>query len=337
VGSLTPEALSRSLALQNPPLQGDDVRHLQERLLAHGYPVGAADGIFGPQTAAAVRRFQILNALAIDGVVGPKTWAKLFDAEVTPAIIPVGPWAVLADIGGFANNQWLNEAASASLVDGPHPFKRYRVDGDWSAPSGLLIAAPPITSAGVQRECPAAVPQIIVPTTTGGERWLDIAADWDPQPRPVVLGDRNDARLQAAVRALLVDEGLANPAVKIAQAIKVDLAGDGREAWLFSATSGDSAGTQAAGSYSVLGIWRPGEPARRWAGKVLVTSGDWLDTVTVGGVLDLNGDGRYEVITYVSAGSVGSGTTIYELNGDAATAVLEQFFDDGAGPCLGTS
>jgi peptidoglycan hydrolase-like protein with peptidoglycan-binding domain len=37
----------------------------------------SADGVFGPQTAAAVKKFQAANGLKADGIVGPQTWAKL--------------------------------------------------------------------------------------------------------------------------------------------------------------------------------------------------------------------------------------------------------------------
>ena len=36
------------------------------------------DGKFGPKTEAAVKRFQSRYGLKVDGVVGPKTRAKLF-------------------------------------------------------------------------------------------------------------------------------------------------------------------------------------------------------------------------------------------------------------------
>jgi zinc D-Ala-D-Ala carboxypeptidase len=79
-----------AVASQNPgpvswPLvsQGDMVKYrvldVQYFLLKRGYSVGptGADGIFGPVTAAAVRRFQADNHLQVDGVVGPQTWPRL--------------------------------------------------------------------------------------------------------------------------------------------------------------------------------------------------------------------------------------------------------------------
>ncbi|GAB3714667.1 peptidoglycan-binding protein [Mariniluteicoccus flavus] len=54
------------------------VREVQCRLAAKGYTeVGAADGIFGSKTDAAVRRFQRAKGLVPDGIVGPKTWRAL--------------------------------------------------------------------------------------------------------------------------------------------------------------------------------------------------------------------------------------------------------------------
>ena len=56
---------------------GDTVREIQTRLKNWGYYTGTVDGIFGPGTAAAVKRFQQKNGLAADGAAGPKTLAAL--------------------------------------------------------------------------------------------------------------------------------------------------------------------------------------------------------------------------------------------------------------------
>jgi len=71
--------LSRTLRLANPWMHGDDVLELQNRLILLGYSaVGEADGYFGPKTDEAVRHFQQINKLVVDGIVGPITWQYLF-------------------------------------------------------------------------------------------------------------------------------------------------------------------------------------------------------------------------------------------------------------------
>jgi peptidoglycan hydrolase-like protein with peptidoglycan-binding domain len=52
------------------------VRPLQRLLCARNHSV-AVDGIFGPNTEAAVRAFQTSKGLAVDGIVGPQTWSRL--------------------------------------------------------------------------------------------------------------------------------------------------------------------------------------------------------------------------------------------------------------------
>ena len=62
--------------------QGDEsevVRAAQFLLNGRGCSVGywGADGEFGPHTCAAVKAFQRRNALEVDGIIGPETWAAL--------------------------------------------------------------------------------------------------------------------------------------------------------------------------------------------------------------------------------------------------------------------
>lgn len=60
----------RILYLKNPPMRGDDVEALQTQLNALGFDSGRGDGIFGPNTARAVRAFQKEYGVTEDGMFG---------------------------------------------------------------------------------------------------------------------------------------------------------------------------------------------------------------------------------------------------------------------------
>src|SRR6187200_2309699 len=60
------------------------VRVLQQQLRSQGWQPGPVDGRFGPQTEAAVVRFQRNANVAVDGVVGPRTQQALEGAATSP-------------------------------------------------------------------------------------------------------------------------------------------------------------------------------------------------------------------------------------------------------------
>jgi hypothetical protein len=67
------------------PQKSDQVRQWQQRMKDLGYKIDV-DGIYGKQSAGVARQFQKDKGLAVDGVVGPQTWAKAFgnDSRQTP-------------------------------------------------------------------------------------------------------------------------------------------------------------------------------------------------------------------------------------------------------------
>lgn len=79
---LTPPAFPGVLQLGST---GEAVARVQQRLADLGYEVGAIDGQYGRQTRAAVSAFQVQNELEHDGIVGEKTWARLWRADAVRA------------------------------------------------------------------------------------------------------------------------------------------------------------------------------------------------------------------------------------------------------------
>lgn len=75
--------------------RGDAVRSLQQRLRELNYlsETFTPDGVFGDSTVLAVRQFQQINDLFVDGVAGPTTLGRLYGTAVAN---PVNPPSVIA-------------------------------------------------------------------------------------------------------------------------------------------------------------------------------------------------------------------------------------------------
>jgi lysozyme family protein len=85
-----------------------NVEIVQRRLRVLGIDPGTIDGDFGPNTEHAVRLFQARSAdaagepLEIDGIVGPKTWAALFNSPVVQPPPPPPPSPLTTAVLGVA-------------------------------------------------------------------------------------------------------------------------------------------------------------------------------------------------------------------------------------------
>lgn len=112
--------------------QGTAVRLVQESLLAQGYalPRFGADGIFGAETEAAVRLFQIdTGAEKLDGIIGPETMTLLNihdtgTSRTTRPAAGVGPAAPPA-------------ATAAAFRE--HPQEQFAGFDDSTAPHWLVV------------------------------------------------------------------------------------------------------------------------------------------------------------------------------------------------------
>ncbi len=74
-------ALASGRDAEREALTSEALRALQRALSELGFDAGVADGLPGPRTEAAVRRFQITRGLPADGYASPSLWAQLQTAH----------------------------------------------------------------------------------------------------------------------------------------------------------------------------------------------------------------------------------------------------------------
>lgn len=119
--------------------QGTPVRSLQQRLRSLGYYQGAITGRFEADTENAVRRFQAAQNLTADGVVGPRTFARLGQAQPatttatpppTPTPNPAPPTTTAAN-GSNSTTLASEEVRSLQQRLSERGFYDGEVDGIW--------------------------------------------------------------------------------------------------------------------------------------------------------------------------------------------------------------
>jgi len=161
---------------------------------------------------------------------------------------------------------------------------------------------------------------------------IGLAAPWNALPRKPMSNDTTQPVYVAAVHDFLKSHGIANPKVRITRILRVDLEGDGEHEVLINATNyfnpRDEAPMQAPkrGSYSIVILRRvtAGKMQTQLVAGELYSKADASNAPNIykiAAVLDLNGDGKFEVIVH-SFYYEGGETTIYRCEGDEIEEVL---------------
>lgn len=156
-----------------------------------------------------------------------------------------------------------------------------------------------------------------------------VGASWDAAPRRPSALDRNSPVYREAVSTWLRDQGINDPKPALSQLWRIDLEGDGRDEVLVAASRHrGSATSTVSGDYSVLLL-------RKLVGDKVATlpiesnlypeaciAECALAVREVVGTLDLNGDGRLEIITRSSAYE-STTQTIHSVDGTHVVKRLE--------------
>jgi hypothetical protein len=232
--------------------------------------------------------------------------------------------------GAISDGKWIKADETAKLMGDETTYRVY----------GLTQA---LGEAKAGKPKPADVPceetlaVSLSPQTEKGV--IAIAAPWDALPRKPQVTDPTQKTYVDAVREFLRTKKIDQPKVKIDNIVRVDLDGDGEEEVLISATNyfskDDSVPMRSsAGGYSMVLLRRvvagkvetqliAGEFYPKAYPKAAQEEGrfDAPNTYTVIATLDLDGDGKMEVVIH-SQYYEGEETTIYRCDPKKSEALL---------------
>lgn len=231
-------------------------------------------------------------------------------------------------LGGAVGRRLLKAGETAPLMKGGQKYLAYTLTGS----AGELT----VEKSEPHRSCMDTVnikpsPEIDGVIAIGNPQW-------NPMPRVPQSLSTTDEVYSRAVAAILRRHGIRNPKIKINKVLRIDLEGDGVDEVLVSAThyaGGVGSETQgmtlnpAAGDYSLIFVRK----VIRGRVQTIFVEAEYHpkagrqelegppNAYDLTAVLDINGDGRMEII--IDGGYYeGSWATVYSIKGNKAQDVL---------------
>jgi hypothetical protein len=212
--------------------------------------------------------------------------------------------------GASENGKWIKAGQAAKSVANKTTYQVYSL----AKQVGQITAAKPTS---VEEPCPDTLMVSLSSKPKDGVIGLD--ALWNALPRKPMITDTTQPAYVDAVRDFLMSRGIADPKVRITRILRVDLEGDGEEEVLISATNystNDKLNYLPAapfpetplhvpqrGSYSIVILRRVVDgnvQTKIVAGEVYPKLNESVapNVYNIAAVLDLNGDGKLEVIVH---------------------------------------
>jgi hypothetical protein len=230
---------------------------------------------------------------------------------VQNAVIALGPWEGDQPelLGVLSGGHWLSQQPAAKMLKGGENFKLYSNAGMAGSAKGSKPE-----SMGVPCEENSNVK--LKPIRKPKNFEIGVTGAWNPRPRAITILPNNSAPYLKIASEFLASKGLENPNVQLTSVLKVDLDNDKTDEVFLVGRAFHQSGAGdlfppvelKAGDYSFL-LMR-----KIVNGKVVTISlGDDVilkdnspesdiqhlaSLYDIAGILDLNGDGKLELVTY---------------------------------------
>ena len=235
--------------------------------------------------------------------------------------------------GASEGGNWIKPRQAARSIGKKTTYQVYGL----TKQEGQITAGKPKS---VDEPCPDTLMVSFPAKPTDGV--IGLAATWNALPRKPLIADATQSVYVEAVRDFLKERGITDPKARITRIVRVDLEGDGEEEVLISATNyfnDDKANDSSAapfpeapihapkpGSYSIVILRRVVEgnvQTKLVAGELYPKADESVapNVYNLAGVLDLNWDGKLEVIVH-SFYYEGGQMTIYQCDPDKIEAAL---------------
>ena len=142
-----------SLPTLNIGTRGEQVSTLQRQLQAAGFNPGVIDGIYGNQTAAAVKQYQQANNLTVDGIAGQQTLSSLAQRYTGN----IAPWSVTNTQTQQAVSQQTSPVPTQTPTSTPQPSTGIKTPslpstgtGGSTSTGGMIGVSPTVGAGGAQ-------------------------------------------------------------------------------------------------------------------------------------------------------------------------------------------
>lgn len=224
--------------------------------------------------------------------------------------------------GASSGGKWIKADAAVKQIAAARSYRLFSLTDAAGDAKGTKPKS-------IDEPCPDVYSVELAPKTE--KATIALAAPWNALPRKARLQDTTQEIYVNAAREFLRSRGIKQPLVRIKRLLRVDLEGDGEEEVLLEATHyaghDEEVPTGArAGDYSFVMLRRVVNGNVRTS----LVAGEFYPKATtfsapnyyeIAAVLDLNGDGKLEVVVH-SAYYEGGATSIYEWTAEKMKAVL---------------